>query len=134
MPARNAGRHVRRALTSTLRAMPSGSELLVYDDASDDGTAEIVEAVDDSRLRLVKGGRPIGVSGALNLLLDEARGDHVARMDADDVCLPWRFQLQRRAHARHGGILFGTVVYITERGLPIRPTLPTSVSPPAARL
>jgi glycosyltransferase involved in cell wall biosynthesis len=43
MPARNAVRTLSRAISSTLRAMPDDAELLIFDDASDNGTSVVLD-------------------------------------------------------------------------------------------
>lgn len=111
LPARNAENTIGRALTSTLRALPADSELFVLDDGSTDGTADVVAGIRDRRLRLESAPSGLGVSRGLNHLLGATDSDLVARMDADDLCLPWRFREQRRALRRHGtDVCFSTVV------------------------
>lgn len=101
LPVRNGASTIRLAVASTLSAMPTGSELLVFDDGSDDGTAEVLGRVRDRRLRVVTGPGGSGVAAGLNRLLREARGRWVARIDADDVSLPGRFT--RQVSAARGG-------------------------------
>lgn len=128
MPARNADRFIGRAIESTLRAMPENSELLVFDDASADLTAELLASIEDPRLRVFRGDAgPLGVARALNLLLLQAKGSTVARMDADDVCLPWRFSLQLR-YARAGVATFASAIVIdaADRWVGFRPMFPQS--------
>jgi glycosyltransferase involved in cell wall biosynthesis len=123
MPVKDGGRYLEKALTSTLRAMPSESELLVLNDGSADNSGTVLESVNDSRLKVYTRKSSRGVASALNLLLENVRYPVVARMDADDICMPWRFSVQERIIARQGGIVFGNVVYCNDKGVPIRPTL-----------
>ena len=76
---------VRTALLSILRQTVSDLELIVVDDHSSDGTAETLASIDDQRLRTVRNDEQLGLAGSLNRALDEARGQYVARMDADDA-------------------------------------------------
>ncbi|WP_374209943.1 glycosyltransferase [Pseudarthrobacter raffinosi] len=122
MPVKNGGTFVRRAVVSTLRALPDSAELLVMDDGSTDTTRATLASINDPRLRLFFRNTSRGVATALNSLLEESSSDSVARMDADDVCLPWRFSLQSRVLEDHGGIAFGNVIYCTGKGVPLRPT------------
>jgi glycosyltransferase involved in cell wall biosynthesis len=69
-------------------------ELVVVDDASSDATPEIVAGVGDSRLRVLRNEAHLGLAASLNRGLDEARGTFVARLDADDVAMPRRLELQ----------------------------------------
>ena len=95
MPVHNGAAHVREAAESILSQTFRDFEFLVVDDASDDRTVEILESLGDPRLRLVKSRERLRFSGALNLGLDQSRGEWIARMDADDIALPDRLARQR---------------------------------------
>lgn len=90
-------------LPATLRALSAQSwrdlEVLVVDDASPDGTAEVAAraAAADPRIRLIRLDRNRGAYGARNAALAEARGDFVTLQDADDWCHPERIALQAGA-------------------------------------
>jgi hypothetical protein len=132
IPARNAAATIGSALRSTLRALPAESEVLVLDDASHDGTAELVRGVGDPRIRLIVADENLGVARGLALLLGEAEGEVVARMDADDVCLPGRFRAQLAALDRGADLVFSTFQVI---GAGLRlPALPVPFGPEAGRL
>lgn len=76
-------------MIDTLRA-----DVLVVDDGSTDATAARLDELADPRLVVLRNERPLGLAGALNRGLERARGRYVARMDADDVALPQRLELQ----------------------------------------
>jgi glycosyltransferase involved in cell wall biosynthesis len=82
------------ALDSILVQTFRDFELLVVDDGSTDGTAELLDACDDPRLRVIRQDRNRGLVASLNRGLDEARGEIIARMDADDLSLPDRLRRQ----------------------------------------
>lgn len=130
MPVKNAELYIRRAVASTLRAMPADSELLVLDDGSEDTTPAILEELQTRNLRILHRDRSVGVASGLNVLLSQSDSEFVARMDGDDVCLPWRFVLQMRA-IRGNDAIFGGALGITQSGIPSRPTLPGRISPTA---
>ena len=88
LAARDAEATVGEAVGSVLRQTVEDLELVVVDDGSVDGTGDVLAAVADQRLRVLRNEKPLGLAGALNAGLDVARGTHVARMDADDVALP----------------------------------------------
>lgn len=94
MPAFNAEGHVAQAIDSVLKQSFTDLELIVIDDGSADRTAAIVESFSDSRLRLTRLSRNLGLVNALNTGLDLCRGRYIARMDADDVMLPDRLAKQ----------------------------------------
>ncbi len=128
VPARNSAATIDAALRSTLRALPADSELVVLDDASEDRTADVIGRIADPRLRLLRNPVQGGVAAGLNRMLDATDSELVARMDADDVVLPWRFRTQLRALDR-ADVVFTTV--FDWRGSRIRPPAPVALAPAA---
>ncbi|MCJ1714155.1 glycosyltransferase family 2 protein [Curtobacterium sp. VKM Ac-2922] len=129
IPARNAAKTLQRALTSTLRSAPAHSEVLVMDDGSHDGTADVAASIDDKRIKVLRSSSGLGVASALNTLLDEARGEFVARMDADDITLPGRFRAQLKRLRSGADFTFGGVIHFgTGLTLPY-PSPPLAISP-----
>ena len=118
----NGDRYVRQAVESVLRQRVTDLELLVVDDGSTDGTPEILEAIEDARLRVLRHDERRGLAGSLNRGLDEARGRYLARMDADDVALPDWLARSRAVLARSAkvGFVGSGVLDIDEAGLPGR--------------
>lgn len=94
MPAHNAEDSIEIAVKSTLNALPANAELLVFLDACTDLTETRLSQIKDTRIKIYRSSKNIGVAAALNNLLLISNGDIIARMDADDVCLPWRFKSQ----------------------------------------
>jgi len=92
MPMYNASRYLRECIDSVLGQTFHDFEFLIVDDGSTDDSVEIVESYTDPRIRLIR--REHDYIASLNCLIDEARGEYIARMDADDVMLPNRLQLQ----------------------------------------
>ncbi len=93
MPVFNARRYLLASLRSVLSQDTSDFELLVINDGSTDGSETLLAVVDDPRVRIIN--QPhAGIVSALNRGVDEARGDLIARMDADDIALPHRLRLQ----------------------------------------
>jgi glycosyltransferase involved in cell wall biosynthesis len=95
MPVRDLRRYIGQAIDSVLGQTLGDFELLVVDDGSTDGTSEILAqfAKRDPRVRVLAGPAK-GIARAMNLAVRESRGQLVARMDGDDVCLPARFEKQ----------------------------------------
>lgn len=111
MPVHNAERTVLRAAMSTLKAMPENSELLAQLDGCKDGSLEVLRSIQDDRLKIFVSNENIGVSATLNALLASASGHYVARMDADDVCLPNRFNNQmKKIQSLKSDLLFGKAI------------------------
>lgn len=96
LPCYNAAPWLDAALYSILGQSHRELELLAIDDGSTDSTPDILAraAKHDTRVKLLGGRHNQGIVAALNLGLDHAQGDYVARMDADDIALPQRFARQ----------------------------------------
>lgn len=119
MPVKNGEPYVRRAVVSTLRAMPPDAELVLANDGSTDGTAAVIASIGDRRLKIHSWGESKGVSHALNFLIQNTDSDYVARMDADDVCLPHRFRYQRAVIGRNDCV-FSNAILMSRGGIPFR--------------
>jgi succinoglycan biosynthesis protein ExoO len=88
--AYNAEATLAEAIRSALGQNGVEVEIIVVNDASHDGTAEIARSFSESAVRLVDLARNRGPGGARNAGLKEARGQWVAVLDADDTMLPDR--------------------------------------------
>ena len=109
-------RYLGAAVASALGQTSSDLELLVVDDASTDRTSEILADVAEARLRVIRNDERLGLAGSLNRGLDEARGEYIARLDADDVALPRRLehQLARLRSSPRVGVLGSAVLEIDD--------------------
>ncbi len=118
--ARDAESTLGLAVRSILDQSLTDLELIVVDDHSSDRTAEIVAAVDDPRLVVLTNDEHRGLAASLNIGLDHARGRYVARLDADDVAMRERLEVQVAAiRARPGlAVLGSAVLEIDEHGRP----------------
>jgi glycosyltransferase involved in cell wall biosynthesis len=94
LPVFNGARHLREAVSSVLGQRFTDFELLVVDDGSTDDTPAILASFEDSRLRVVRNDANLGLVATLNRGLSEARGEWIARQDADDVSTPGRLAAQ----------------------------------------
>jgi glycosyltransferase involved in cell wall biosynthesis len=94
LPVRNGEPWIREALESLLSQTLPPMEILVGDDASEDRTVEIVEAIGSPVVRVYRSESRIGISRQCNALIEKASGRYLARMDADDIALPDKFRLQ----------------------------------------
>lgn len=91
IPAYNAREHVGRSLASLTQQFGDREEIIVVDDGSTDGTSQLVREIAASRSRSritlrVKENR--GVSSARNAGIEEAQGDYILFLDADDSVSP----------------------------------------------
>ncbi|HVH43172.1 MAG TPA: glycosyltransferase [Labilithrix sp.] len=96
LPYRNAASTLAEAASSVLADMREDDELLLVDDGSRDESASIARVVagDDARVKHLSSGG-VGIARALERGLAAARGQWIARMDADDVSLPGRLEAER---------------------------------------
>lgn len=136
MPAYNAAATVATAVRSTLIALPREAGLLVLDDGSTDRTPEILAGLarHHPQLRWRRAEANRGVGASLAWLLDHAEAPLIARMDADDVCLPWRFRPTLLAMRRlRADLCFTGALNVDARLRPLRPTVPWPLGPQAAR-
>jgi glycosyltransferase involved in cell wall biosynthesis len=94
MPLYNDARFLREAIASILTQTFTDFELLIIDDGSTDGSAEIAASFNDPRIRLVANGTNLGITASLNRGIDLAAGEYIARMDSDDISMPTRLAAQ----------------------------------------
>lgn len=94
MPVYNAEAFVATAIDSVLRQSFTQFELLIISDGSSDQSAEIITSFRDERIRFINNERNLGLIATLNSGIRLASGKFIARMDADDVCLPDRLSKQ----------------------------------------
>lgn len=89
VPVYNVAGHVAACLHSLLGQTLTEFELIVVDDGSTDGSAEIAQQVlgDDPRARLIRQDNQ-GLGAARNTGLDQAKGQFIAFVDSDDRVMP----------------------------------------------
>ena len=96
MSVYNGGRYLHTAVEGILNQKFSDFEFIIVDDASEDKTWQILSsyAEQDFRIRLIRNKDNLGLTRSLNKGLAVARGEYIARNDADDVSLPDRLAVQ----------------------------------------
>jgi len=96
MSVRNGLPYVPETIRSILAQTFTNFEFIIVDNASTDASAAAIEelAGTDARIRLIRNEQDLGHSGGLNRGLEFCRAPWVARMDADDIALPSRFERQ----------------------------------------
>ncbi len=118
MSVYNGERYISEAVDSILGQTLTDFEFLIIDDASTDRTPEILRSYDDPRIRVVTNEENLGLTKSLNKGLTLARGEYIARMDADDVSYPYRLQVQHEFMTQHprAGIIGSWAEYIDRKG------------------
>lgn len=123
MPVYNAMPYLKEAVNSILSQTMEDFEFVILDDASTDGSAQFLaeSAEQDGRIRLTLSNQRKGITPVLNRGVEQACGEYVARMDADDVSLPERFAIQVAFLDKNPdyAAVGGQVLTIDEDGWPI---------------
>lgn len=109
--------------------MKSCDELIIVDDASTDRTSEYLATIDDARVSIIRNESNQGVASSLNRALEEVQNELVARMDADDIMLPWRRNLSLRAlnDGRVDFVFTTAIIFGQTLRIPL-PQVPTSLA------
>lgn len=96
MPVYNAGDFLVAAIESIRNQTLKDWEFIVIDDGSTDESYKILKkyAEKDPRIKIFKFKKNKGLAFALNLGLNKVHGKYLARMDADDISLPKRLEIQ----------------------------------------
>lgn len=101
MPAYNAEKYIGEAIDSILNQTFTDFEFIIINDGSTDRTKEIILEYDDSRIVLLENEKNSGIVVTLNKGLDAAKGEYIARMDADDIAVPERLKIQVEYMDKH---------------------------------
>lgn len=95
MPAYNASNYIREAIESVLSQTFSEWELIIIDDGSTDGTAEIIKEYLKKDNRIYYYYQENGKQGkARNLAITKSKGDYLAFLDADDMWMSNKLEVQ----------------------------------------
>lgn len=94
MPVYNAGKFLKQAIESILNQTYSDFEFIIINDGSIDDTESIILSYTDTRITYVVNSSNLGIVETLNKGIEAAKGKYLARMDADDIALPKRFEKQ----------------------------------------
>lgn len=114
MPVYNGGPYLSEAIESILSQSFENFELIAVDDASSDGSWEILAAYaeKDDRITLVRNEKNLGHCITSNKAIGMARGKYIARQDQDDISMPERFSAQVNYLERNSEVgLLGTAYY-----------------------
>ncbi len=115
MPVYNGEKYLKEAIESILNQTFRDFEFIIINDGSTDKTLEIIQSFADPRIRLINQENK-GIICSLNKGIAESRGKYIARMDADDISLPERFEKQYKflENNQEYGIIGATFLIINE--------------------
>lgn len=121
IPAYNSAVYIEKTMESVLVQKYEHLELVVVDDCSGDETVEIVERIRerDSRVRLVRNETNLGMTGNWNKCLEEARGEYIKLICADDILYPDSIEKELAALLKHPevAIAMSDTALIDENGV-----------------
>ena len=94
MPAYNASLYIKEAIESVLSQTYDDFEFIIINDGSTDSTLDLIKSFSDKRIILVNNEINLGIIKSRNIGIDLAKGKYIAKMDADDINLPSKFERQ----------------------------------------
>lgn len=100
MPIYNGERFLQLAIQSVLSQTYTNFELLIYNDGSTDNSLQIIKSFNDDRIKIFSFPENKGIVNALNFLLKQAKGEFIARIDADDIW--YKDKLEKQLAATNG--------------------------------
>ncbi len=118
IPTHNRAELLDRAIKSVLAQTFEDFELIVVDDASTDGTSEVVAEFDDPRIRYIRLKKNSGAPTARNTGIKKSRGAFIAFLDDDDEWLPHRLELQVKRFEEldeEVGVVYGGFYYVSQQ-------------------
>lgn len=93
-PVYNSEEYIGEAIKSVLAQTHTNWEMLIADDCSTDGTAEVIEEFKDPRIKYFRLEENAGAAVARNKALEKAQGKYIAFLDADDMWKPNKLEKQ----------------------------------------
>lgn len=120
IPCYNAEKYVEMAVRSIMQQTYRKLEIIVIDDCSTDSTLSILASLlgQDERIKFFRNNSNLKIVATLNRGIAAATGKYIARMDADDISLPERIQLQVNFMENNSDIMVcgGQCLKIDEQG------------------
>lgn len=111
MPVYNGGDFLELTIRSILLQEFRDFEFIIVNDGSTDNTEEVAFSFSDERIRYVKNESNRGLIYSLNLAVGKAVGKYIARIDADDIAVQSRLQIQVDFLEKHPDIAFCGTFY-----------------------
>lgn len=104
MPTFNAEKHLTEAINSILNQSYSNFEFIIINDGSTDTSLDIINKYNDNRIILINLEKNRGITNALNIGIEIAKGKYIARMDADDISHSKRLEKQVKFLERNSNV------------------------------
>lgn len=117
MSVYNGEKYLGEAIKSVLNQSYSNFEFIIVNDGSADKSLSIIQSYTDKRIVLIENKENKGLIYSLNKGLEIAKGEYIARMDADDICLPERFKWQVKEFQENpNAMIVGSDYYLLKGG------------------
>ena len=115
MSVYNGETYLEEAIRSVINQTFKNWELVVINDCSTDSTTEILErlASEDERIKVHTNEVNLRLPTSLNKAISLSTGKYIARMDADDICIPDRFEKQYKFMEEHKDIALSSCRFMT---------------------
>lgn len=94
IPTYNSGHRIEKAIYGVLNQTYVNTEVLIIDDNSTDNTENIINQIQDNRIKYKKLDKHVGASRAWNVGIEHARGEYIAFHASDDFWYPEKLQLE----------------------------------------
>lgn len=120
MTAYNAERFIDQSINSILNQTVSSFELIIINDGSTDNTSAIIHRYKntDNRIKIINNPNNLFVPRSLNRGLEAAKGQFIAILDADDIALPHRIEIETHYLNQHPEVFLvaGKAQLVNQRG------------------
>lgn len=93
MPLYNAEKYVQKTIHSILNQTYKDFELIIVDDCSTDNSVQVVESIQDNRIKFFCNEKNMGIAYTRNRALENSNGKYIAIMDDDDIAPAYRFEV-----------------------------------------
>lgn len=96
IPAHNTEAYIGQAIESARNQTLKNIEIIVVDDGSTDGTADVIRAIKDRRLRVITNNRKLGAGASRQVAQSAAKGKWITILDSDDWFAAERLEILSR--------------------------------------
>ena len=108
VPFYNSALYIKEAVQSIIKQSFDSLEIIAVNDGSTDDSVKILETINDPRLRIID--QPnAGAAAARNLGVKQSGGKYLAFLDADDLWVPEKIEIQYKAILENPGMIFSHV-------------------------
>ncbi len=115
IPTYNCAQYITEAVESVLNQTYKDFEIIVVDDGSRDNTKEVIKRYLNKIKYIYQ--QNSGPSAARNRGIKEAKGEYIAFLDADDIWLPQKLELQIKFMEKEVGLIFSDMILFNEKGI-----------------